>query len=147
MATPYESAMLNLKLFEMRREPVLRAARAWFLWDFTPESFAELSELGTAHNAEFRMVLSYWEMACSLVTSGAIEATEFLAAHSELVVTFAKVYPFLEELRSTFGEHDFCTHMEAVVMQSPDALATINRRREKMLAHRKERKAEVIGAE
>jgi hypothetical protein len=34
MPTPFESALLNLKLFELRREPVLREARDWFLKDF-----------------------------------------------------------------------------------------------------------------
>jgi hypothetical protein len=42
MPTPYESAQLNLQLFELRREPVLREARDWFLRDFNPESFADL---------------------------------------------------------------------------------------------------------
>ncbi len=42
MPTPFESAQLNLRLFDLRREPVLREARAWFLNDFNPESMAEL---------------------------------------------------------------------------------------------------------
>jgi hypothetical protein len=33
MTTPVDSATLILKLFELRREPVLREARAWFLRD------------------------------------------------------------------------------------------------------------------
>jgi hypothetical protein len=137
--TPYESATLNLKLFELRREPVLRAARSWFLHDFNPESFAELAALGTSHNAEFRTVLSYWEMACSLVTTGAIDATAFLAAHNELVATFAKIQPFLAELRLASGEPQFCEHIEAVVMASPDAAATMVRRREVIRATAKMR--------
>ena len=59
MATPYESAELNLKLFEMRREPVLREARAWFLLDFNPESLDELFvALRGERNASFRMVVA-----------------------------------------------------------------------------------------
>ncbi len=139
MPTPYESATLNLKLFEMRREPVLRAARSWFLHDFNPESFVELAALGTSHKAEFRTVLSYWEMACSLVTTGAIYATAFLAAHNELVATFAKIQPFLAELRLASGEPQFCEHIEAVVMASPDAEATMARRREVIRATAKMR--------
>ena len=34
MGTPFESALLNLQLFDLRREPVLREARSWFLNDF-----------------------------------------------------------------------------------------------------------------
>ena len=37
MPTPFESAQLNLKLFELRQEPLLREARAWFFAEFNPE--------------------------------------------------------------------------------------------------------------
>ncbi len=42
MPTPFESAVLNLELFKLRREPVLREAREWFVRDFNPASFEEL---------------------------------------------------------------------------------------------------------
>jgi hypothetical protein len=72
MPTPFESATLNLKLFDLRREPVLRDARQWFLAEFNPESFTELATIaGGARNAMFRMVLGYWDMAASLTTIGA----------------------------------------------------------------------------
>ena len=74
MATPYESARLNLELFKLRREPVLREARAWFLADFNPETVEDLVRLiGDERNASFRMVLGYWDMAASMVTTGAID--------------------------------------------------------------------------
>src|SRR5687768_10407249 len=74
MPTAFESALLSVQLFELRREPVLREARRWFIQDFTPESFAELVEaVSGERNASFRMVLGYWDMAASLVTSGAID--------------------------------------------------------------------------
>jgi hypothetical protein len=57
VSTPFESALLNLRLFELRREPVLREAREWFLRDFNPETFAEFAALvGGERNASFRMV-------------------------------------------------------------------------------------------
>jgi hypothetical protein len=116
MPIPFERATLNLKLFEMRREPMLREARQWFLMDFNPGSFEELLALaGGERNREFRMVLSYWEMAASLVTSRAIEADAFLAAHNQFVSTLAKVQPFLAETRAVMGEPDFCKQMEAVM--------------------------------
>ena len=135
MPTPFESATLNLKLFEMRREPVLRAARAWFLADFTPESVAELAALASGpQNAAFRMVLGYWDMAASLVTSGAIDADAFRAAHGEVFLTFSKIHPFIAEVRAMSGEPDFCRHLEFVVLGAPDAVAIMNRRRAAALA-------------
>ena len=60
MPTPFESAQLNLQLFALRREPVLREARIWFLRDFNPETFDELMAVVSGErNASFRMVLGY----------------------------------------------------------------------------------------
>ena len=142
MPTPFESAQLNLQLFEMRREPLLREARAWFLADFTPESFAELAAIaGGDRNPWFRMVLGYWDMAASLVTSGAIDADAFRAAHGEVYLTFAKVEPFLAELRRASGEPEFCKHVEAVVMGASGAADILARRRAAALGAAKRRAA------
>lgn len=135
MPTPFESATLNLKLFELRREPVLRAARAWFLADFNPETTAELAALASGpQNAAFRMVLGYWDMAASLVTTGAIDGEAFRAAHGEIFLAFSKIHPFLAELRTLAGEPDFCRHLEAVVLEEPDAVAIMTRRRAAAIA-------------
>src|SRR6476661_6189029 len=101
MATPFESGLLNLQLFEMRREAVLREARAWFMNDFNPETFEEFMALVSGErNASIRMVVGYWDMAASLVMSGAIDGDAFRAAHTEIVATFGKIQPFLGELRT-----------------------------------------------
>src|SRR5215472_1483805 len=101
MPTPFESAQLNVQLFDLRREPVLREARSWFLLEFNPESFGELTAaLQGERNAAFRMVLGYWDMAASLVTTGAIDGNAFRSAHSEIFGTFSKVQPFLAEMRA-----------------------------------------------
>src|SRR5436190_16425362 len=135
MPTPFESAFLNLKLFELRREPVLREARDWFLREFNPETFTEFVALvsGT-RNASFRMVLGYWDMAASLVTNGAIDGDAFRAAHGEIFATFSKIQPFLHELRAACAEPEFCEHMEAVVMAARDAEGLLKRRREAIRA-------------
>src|SRR5262245_25683527 len=140
MPTPFESALLNLRLFELRREPVLREARRWFLRDFNPDSLADLATLASGdRNSSFRMVLGYWDMAASLVTTGAIDAESFRAAHSEIFLTFSKISPLLQELRTASGEPEFCKHIEAVVMSVPDAEDILARRRE---AARRARQAE-----
>jgi hypothetical protein len=140
MATPFESALLNLRLFELRREPLLREARAWFLSEFNPESFDGLLALVQGErNAAFRMVLGYWDMAASLVTTNAIDADAFLAAHGEIFATFSKIQPFLAEMRTASGEPDLCKHLESVVMRAPDADATLTRRRDALRAAAKAR--------
>jgi hypothetical protein len=140
MPTPFESAQLNLQLYDLRREPVLREARAWFVRDCNPETFEEfLAGVRSEPNAWFRMVIGYWDMAASLVTTGAIEADAFRGAHGEIFATFSKIQPFLAEMRQLTGEPDICKHMEAVVMAAPDAQATLDRRREALRAAAKAR--------
>jgi hypothetical protein len=130
MSTPFESAQLNLKLFDLRREPALREARDWFIREFNPESFTELATLVRGkRNASFRMVISYWNMAASLVTAGAIDADAFCAAHDEIFATFSKIYLHLAELRAASGEPEFCKDMEAVVLAAPNARMILERRR------------------
>jgi hypothetical protein len=75
-------------------------------------------------------VLGYWDMAASLVTMGAIDADAFRAAHGEMFGTFAKIEPFLADMRVAFGEPAFCRHFEDVVRGEPDAEAILARRRE-----------------
>jgi hypothetical protein len=141
MPTPFESALLNLHLFELRREPVLREARAWFVAEFNPETFEELLALASSErNASVRMVLGYWDMAASLVTSGAIDAESFRAAHGEVFATFSKIHPFLDQLRTASGEADYCKHLEAVILAAPDADAILARRREAVRAAAKARR-------
>lgn len=129
MSTPFESALLNLKLFDLRREPVLREARAWFIRDFNPQSLEELGAVVSSdRNASFRMVLGYWDMSASLVTSGAIDPDAFRTAHGEIFLTFAKVQPFLDDIRRLSDEPEFCAHLEKVVMSDPNAAAIMARR-------------------
>ena len=140
MPTPFESGLLNLQLFDLRREPALREARAWFLNEFNPETLSELVTIVSGdRNTSFRMVLSYWDMSASLVTTGAIDDQAFRAAHGEIFATFSKIHPFLTELRAASGESEFCQHIEAVVLAARDAEAILARRREAARAAAKAR--------
>jgi hypothetical protein len=131
MPTPFESALLNLKLFDLRRERTLREARSWFLLEFHPDTFEEfVAAITGERNSSVRMVLGYWDMAASLVTTGAIDGDAFLAAHGEIVGTFAKVQPFLAQMREASKEPDFLKHLEKVVLAAPNAEAILARRRE-----------------
>jgi len=132
MPTPFESAQLNLSLFDMRREPVLRKARDWFLMEFHPQSAAEyFAVMSTEKNAAARMVIGYWDMAASMVVQGAIDAESFLAAHSEIVGTFSKLHPYLTEIRARIGPHAMI-NIEKVVMAMPDAEGELERRRTRL---------------
>ena len=143
MPTPYESATLNLRLYELRRDPVLREARQWFMRDFDPASFEEFVAIaGGDRNADFRMVLGYWDMAASLVTHGAVDAASWASAHGEVFLTFAKLQPFLAPLREASGAPEFCRHLEAVVMAVPGAEAILENRRAQLRAFHASRRGD-----
>ena len=133
--------MLNLRLFDLRREPVLREARHWFIRDFHPESIADVSNQTSGERAtSFAMVVGYWDMAASLVTTGAIDAAAFCAAHSEVFAAYSKIEPFLAEIRAAIGEPGYLKNLELLMESVPDAKAILARRRAGLLAMAKTRK-------
>ncbi len=124
MSTPHESMMGILKLYELRSETTMRKARDWFSTGFFPESTQDLlNVLVSEHSAEFRMVVSYWDMAAAFVVFGAIEQEMFNAINTEHVAVYAKLQPFLEELRAIPGmpPYFYFKHLEPVVLSLPDA--------------------------
>lgn len=125
MPTPYESADLLLRLYDMRREETLRKARAWF-GTFFPQSTDDITQaVQGEHSAYFRMVTSYWDMAASLVNHGAIDAAMFNDANGEHVFIYAKLQPYLAEYRTKIGAPGYFLHVEKLVTGSPEGLAKL----------------------
>jgi hypothetical protein len=138
MATPYESAQLLLKLYELRREPVLREARKWWLTDFTPETLDEAVKMITGEkNPFYRMVAGYWDMAASFVSFGAIDPQMFRAANGEIMATTSRIFPFLGQLRERNKMPEFYAHAEKFVRGQPDGLERMDMLRERFLAGKK----------
>ena len=131
MSTKYESADLILKLYELRREETMRKARDWFA-RFNPESAQDIvNAVMGEHSAYYRMVASYWDMAASFVNQGAIDEVMFNEANAEHVFVFAKIEPFLEELRSMFNSPQMLANLEKLVMRTPDAKNRLEAMRER----------------
>jgi hypothetical protein len=124
-----KSAELIMKLYDLRREEVMREARNWF-FTFNPESIEDIQRTAMGeHGAYFRMVTSYWDMACSFVNHGAIDAEMFNDATGEQVFVFAKIQPFLEQIRAQ-GMPTYLQHLEKQIMAMPQAEERIARSRE-----------------
>jgi len=124
MSTEHESMMGILKLYELRSEETMRKARDWFATGFHPESTQDvLSVLVGEHSAEFRMVASYWDMAAAFVMLGAINEEMFNAINTEHVLVYAKLEPFLAEIRAMPGvpPYLYLKHLEPLVLRMPDA--------------------------
>jgi hypothetical protein len=131
MSNKQEDANLILRLYELRREDTMRRARDWFTTDFQPQSVEDLfAAIRGEHNARYRMVTTYWDMAAAFVNHGAIDEALFNDIHNEHIAVFAKIEPYLAEFRTRAGTPWYLAHLEQLVMRRPDAqerLATLRR--------------------
>jgi hypothetical protein len=117
----------------------MRQARDWFATGFYPESTQDiLNVLVGEHSAKFRMVTSYWDMAAAFVHFGAITEEMFNAINTEHVVVYAKLEPFLAELRAMPGvpPYLYLKHLEPVVLRIPDAQERVAAMRRYMKSRR-----------
>lgn len=123
MATTADGELI-LKLYEMRREETLRKARRFIIFDFQPKTLEELRavtrDLGSQHNAAWRQVTSYWEMAASLVVRGALDADLFLDSNAEGILIYAKFHYFHLETEKQSG-HPFMRNTAALIAKYPAA--------------------------
>ena len=98
----HHDADLVIKLYELRREPVMRESRSAINRQFLPASADEaLAVLRNEHplNAPFRQVSGYWEMAYGMARHGIVHAEYLVENNSEGMFFYARVQPFLEAIR------------------------------------------------
>ncbi|HVA72757.1 MAG TPA: hypothetical protein VNF02_06550 [Candidatus Limnocylindrales bacterium] len=99
----HEQVNLMLHLYEIRREPLMREARAWFIANFhpqTPEDVMKICPPGTKENAYLRMVASYWEMVANIVNRGLIDEEFFFENSGEQWVVWECVKPIVAGWRA-----------------------------------------------
>ena len=105
-AATYDDVNLILKLYDMRREERLRAARQWFTANFkavqTLEDFQRLCPPGSDANASYRMVTTYWEMVASFITSGVLHRELFYQSGRELLLVWVRVREVLPQIRDAY---------------------------------------------
>lgn len=129
-ATP-KDADLMLKLYDLRREPVLRKARDFMTSRFWPQNYAEFKDVvgafGTEQNAWFRQVWTYWDMAAAMVLDGAIDHDLFFKCNGEPYFLYAKLKPFLSQARKDFDNPEFMTRVEELANKTPEARERVKR--------------------
>ncbi|ABF42340.1 hypothetical protein Acid345_3339 [Candidatus Koribacter versatilis Ellin345] len=137
----HADAELVLKLYDLRREPVMRDARKFF-GGFNPQSADEIIALiqaQTPENAYFRQVTSFWEMAATLVHHGALNEGLFLDTQGELFFVYAKIAPYLAEVREKLDNPHLMAQSEKLINHTELAqqkLAAFTERLKKMAARR-----------
>jgi hypothetical protein len=113
----YDDANLILRLYDMRREERMREARAWFAANFhasTMEEFNKVCPAGSKEHANYRQVVSYWDMAASFVTAGVLSEELFFESNRELLLVYTRVQKLIPILREAFKDPFAWRNLEAV---------------------------------
>jgi len=125
MATAADAELI-LRLYELRRDETLRKARRFMIFEFNPKTLEELRAVSRDTKSEFnpcwRQMLSFWEMAASLVLRGALDADLFLDSNLEGILIYAKFHHFHAETEKQSG-NPFMGQTAALIAKYPAAKA------------------------
>jgi len=110
----HHDAELILKLYDLRREPVMREARAFYAsLPPTEEGFLSVvANPASKENAYIRQVLGYWEMTAALVVHGTLDSGLAFDTLQEMYFVYGKIKPFLPQLRDMTNSPDFLVNMQ-----------------------------------
>ena len=110
----HHDAELILKLYDLRREPVMREARAFYAsLPPTEEGFLSVvANPASKENAFIRQVLGYWEMTAALVVHGTLDSGLAFDTLQEMYFVYGKIKPFLPQLRDMTNSPDFLVNMQ-----------------------------------
>jgi hypothetical protein len=120
----HADAELILKLYDLRREAEMRKARQWWSMKFWPDNAEDFMKVtmaaGMQENNWLRQVLGYWDLAASLVVHGTLSEALFLepSFSGEMFLIYAKLLPFLKELREKMQNPNFLMNAEKVIKGS-----------------------------
>ncbi len=98
----HHDAELVLKLYELRREDVMRASRTMIVTKFLPTSFEDvLAVTKSEHplNAAFRQCSTFWEMTYAMARHGVMHAEFMLESNGEGLLLYSRIEPWLAEYR------------------------------------------------
>jgi hypothetical protein len=121
----YEDVNLILKLYEMRREEKMRQAREYFGGMFgckTMEEFNKQCPPGSSQNAYFRMVVSYWDMVASFITSGVLNEALFFESGRELLFTWERIKDLTPQVREAAKDPMVWKNLETVATRYTEYL-------------------------
>lgn len=116
-------ADLIVKLYDLRREPEMRKARAWWV-AFDPQNADDFLKvawaLGTQENAWLRQVSGYWGIVCSFVVTDVLNEELFLQPgfSGELFLIYSKIHPLVKELREKLNDPEFFLNVEKAVTRT-----------------------------
>ncbi len=101
----HHDAELLLKVYDLRREAVMRQSRDAIISKFWPKSFEDLQAVTAADhplNAAYRQTTTYWEMVYGIARHGIVNPDYWIESNGEGLYIFARVAPFLPQFRATY---------------------------------------------
>jgi hypothetical protein len=113
----YDDVNLILRLYELRREQKMREARDWFATNLKANNLDELAALcppGSKESAYFRMVISYWEMVASFITSGVLNQEVFFQSGGELLFVWERFKGLVPLTREAYKNPTLYLNLETV---------------------------------
>jgi hypothetical protein len=132
-------AQALMQLYDLRREPTMRAARKYMVSEFWPQSYDEFKavmfDFGSERNAFARQCLTYWDMAAAMVLHDAINEDLFFDANGEPYFLFSKFGQYLPQLRQEMPTADFLVHLEQLANR-PKGKERVKQQQEWMAARR-----------
>lgn len=143
-------AQLILQLYDLRREPEMRKARHWWGAEFFPQSADDFLKVAwtfpSLENNWLRQVSGYWNIVASFVLQGVLNEELFLQPgfSGELFLIYAKIHPYVKELRKKLDDPEFFRTIEQVVTRTKwgrNRLEFMTKRVETMRQRVAERKA------
>lgn len=135
-APDHHDAELVIKLYELRREPVMRDSRSAINTQYLPKNESEaLAVVKTDHplNAAFRQTGTYWEMAYGMVKHGVLHGDFMMESCGEGLFLLARVEPYLEAIRKNSNPFLFL-NAEWIVANVPRATLVMERMRKRVEA-------------
>ena len=106
----HHDADLVLKLYELRRETVMRQNRSLILKELWPRNATEMTDVIKADhplNVAYRQVTTYWEMAYAFCKHGALSPDLLLDSSAEGMFLYARIEPYLAEVRTVGNPRNF----------------------------------------
>ena len=103
-------ADLVLKLYDLRREPLMREARAAMMREYWPRSAEEAVAVARPDhplNTAFRQTTGYWEMVYGMARHGIIQPDFLIENSGEGLSLYARAEPYLAEIRAAFRPWSF----------------------------------------
>jgi hypothetical protein len=125
----HHDAELLIKVYDLRREGVMRESRRAILRDFWPKTWADVEAVLKAEhplNAAYRQTGTYWEMVYSMVRHGIVHPEFWLENNGEGMFLYVKVEAFLAQLRAA-GQPVAFRNAEWVAKECPDGRPVYDR--------------------